>query len=282
MTAKTKTELQILLDIMVALRHPETGCPWDLSQDFKSISAYTIEEAYEVADAIERNNLPELKDELGDLLFQVVFHSRLAEEQGAFDFNDVVAAINEKMIRRHPHVFAGDSTTDKAELGRQWEQHKQLERNRKQSDNDNNHAGALAGIISSLPALRWSQKIQKRAAGTGFDWPDIQPVFDKLEEELGELKEEIRRPNNQRRILDELGDVLFVCVNLAMHLQLDAEQAMRHANYKFISRFNTMEQLIEADERSFANLSLQQMEAYWERAKATLAAKGVKKTDASG
>lgn len=260
-------EIQKLLDIMVALRDPVSGCPWDKKQDFHSISAYTIEEAYEVADAIERNDLYDLKDELGDLLFQVAFHSRLAEEQGAFEFRDVANAINEKMVRRHPHVFGEDTTTDQVELDQQWERHKQVEREGKNLKNES----ALSGIVSTLPALRWSQKLQKRAAGTGFDWPDIVPVFKKLNEEVEELKAEIQQVDNQSRIMDELGDVLFVCVNLAMHLQIDAEQALRHANNKFLSRFARMEQLMGQDGLSFSELALDQMEQYWQKAKCDLA-----------
>ena len=258
--------IEKLLEIMAALRHPENGCPWDIEQDFSSIAPYTIEEAYEVADAIERGDMAELKDELGDLLFQVVFYAQMASERGLFDFNDVVRAINDKLVRRHPHVFGDDNTTDKAELERQWEQHKQQER-----DSKSEQAGALDGIAATLPALRWSQKLQKRAASTGFDWPDIAPVFDKLEEELQELKAEIGRADNQARILDEYGDVLFVCVNLAKHLRLNAEQALRHANRKFIERFTLMEQLIQQDDTVFDDLTLEQMEQYWQLAKQQLA-----------
>ena len=264
--SRTMNNIEKLLEIMATLRHPDKGCPWDIEQDFSSIAPYTIEEAYEVADAIERGDMAELKDELGDLLFQVVFYAQMASERGLFDFNDVVRGINDKLVRRHPHVFGDDNTTDKAELERQWEQHKQQER-----DSKSGQAGTLAGIAATLPALRWSQKLQKRAASTGFDWPDIAPVFDKLEEELQELKAEIGQADNQARILDEYGDVLFVCVNLAKHLRLNAEQALRHANRKFISRFSLMEQLIQQDGASFDDLTLEQMEQYWQQAKQQLA-----------
>ncbi len=217
-----------LLDIMAALRDKDSGCPWDIEQDFKSISAYTVEEAYEVADAIERNDMHDLKDELGDLLFQVVFHAQMAKEQGEFEFDDVVSAINDKLVRRHPHVFADEQVESTEQLAERWEQHKQAERDDKSIDE--NASSALDGIASSLPALRWSQKIQKRAATTGFDWPNISPVFDKLNEELAELKAEIVHENNHERILDEFGDVLFVCVNLAMHLGINAEEALRYSN----------------------------------------------------
>ncbi len=254
-----------LLEIMRALRDKQKGCPWDLEQDFQSIAPYTVEEAYEVADAIERDDMRDLKDELGDLLFQVVYHAQMAQEAGAFDFQDVVASINDKLVRRHPHVFADVRVQNKAELEQQWEQHKLQEREQKQS-----HNSTLDGIASALPALRWSHKLQKRAASTGFDWPSIEPVFEKLEEEIAELKAEISQPDNQNRILDEFGDVMFVCVNLAMHLGVNAETALRHANRKFIGRFQTMEQLISQGGTSFDRLSLQQMEAYWQESKKLL------------
>ena len=259
-----------LLDIMAALRNKDGGCPWDLDQDFKSISAYTVEEAYEVADAIERNDMHDLKDELGDLLFQVVFHAQMAKEQGAFEFDDIVRAINDKLVRRHPHVFEDEQVESNEQLAERWEQHKQAERDKKNANE--NTASTLDGIASSLPALRWSQKIQKRAAATGFDWPDISPVFDKLNEELAELKAEIVQKDNHARILDEFGDVLFVCVNLAMHLGVNAEQSLRYANNKFIRRFTAMEGLINNDKKSLAEMSLEQMEAYWQKSKKLLAA----------
>jgi ATP diphosphatase len=265
-----------LIEIMQALRDKQTGCPWDIEQDFRSISPYTIEEAYEVADAIERNDMADLKDELGDLLFQVIFHAQMAKEQGAFDFADVVTAINEKLVRRHPHVFADEQVENKRQLAERWEQHKQNERDNK---SDKESVSVLDGIASTLPALRWSQKIQKRAARTGFDWPNISPVFDKLEEELAELKAEIGRPDNQERIIDEYGDVLFVCVNLAMHLDINAEESMRYASRKFIGRFQTMERLILQDNKSFDDLSLEQMEAYWQKSKQVLAAKKAKEAN---
>ena len=260
------SQIAKLLEIMATLRDPQSGCPWDLDQDFASIAPYTVEEAYEVADAIERNDLDELKQELGDLLFQVVFHSQLASEVDAFDFDEVVQAICDKLVRRHPHVFGDSATSDKETLAQQWEQHKRREREQK-ADED----GSLAGIASTLPALRWSQKLQQRAAGTGFDWPDIAQVFDKLEEELGELQAEIGQVDNQARILDEYGDVLFVCVNLGKHLGVDAEQALRHANRKFIARFTLMERLIQQQGEHIGALSLEQMESRWQQAKAMLA-----------
>lgn len=253
---------------MSALRDRASGCPWDIEQDFKSISAYTVEEAYEVADAIERNDMHDLKDELGDVLFQVVFHSQMAKEIGAFEFDDVVAAICDKLERRHPHVFGDEKVESNEQLAERWEQHKRAERDNK---NETESTSAIDGIASTMPALRWSQKLQKRAASTGFDWPDIAPVFDKLEEELAELKAEIVQADNQERIIDEYGDVLFVCVNMAMHLGINAEQSLRQANNKFIVRFKTMEQLIADDKKSLADMTLAQMESYWQKSKKLLA-----------
>jgi len=255
-------ELDKLLQIMRDLRDPENGCPWDIEQSFDTIKAYTIEEAYEVADAIERKDMTELRSELGDLLFQVVFHAQMASEQGLFDFNDIVESINHKMIRRHPHVFADEQVESHEHLAERWEQHKQAEREDKQDSHS-----ALSGVTSALPALQWSQKLQKRAMRTGFDWPDVEPVFDKLNEEVAELREEISREDNHQRILDEYGDILFVCANLGLHLKVNAEEAMRHANRKFISRFTLMEQLAREDGVVFEELGLEQMEAYWQKAK---------------
>lgn len=254
-----------LLQIMADLRNPKTGCAWDIKQNFETIKSCTIEEAYEVADAIEREDMDELKSELGDLLFQVVFHSQMASEQAQFDFNDVVECINEKLIRRHPHVFAGEKVENDEQLTERWEQHKQAERKEKGQD-----LSALTGVTSGLPALMWSQKLQRRAARTGFNWPSIEPVFAKLNEEVAELREELKYENNQERVLDEYGDVLFVCANLAMHLQVNAEEAMRYANRKFIKRFALMEKLVADDKVSLQELSLEQMECYWQLAKEKL------------
>ena len=255
-------EIKKLLEIMQALRNPKSGCPWDIEQDFKSISAYTVEEAYEVADAIERSDMHDLKDELGDLLFQVVFHSQMANENEDFCFTDVVEAINDKLVRRHPHVFAGESREDKEQLNEAWEQHKHRERNNKQQA-----SSALDGIAASLPALRWAEKIQKRAARTGFDWDELKPVFEKLDEEINELKQEVDVENNQARITDELGDILFSCVNLSRHLHVNPEQALRDANRKFMSRFTVVEQLVQKDGRVMDDCSIEELEAYWQKAK---------------
>lgn len=263
-------EIERLKDIMKSLRDPEKGCPWDIKQDFSSVVPYTIEEAYEVADAIERDDMADLKGELGDLLFQVIFHSQLADEKGLFNFEDVVNQINEKLVRRHPHVFEDEKVESEEHLAQRWEQHKHEERKDKSEKEKSAHK-TFDGIASTMPALKWSHKIQKRAARTGFDWPDIWPVFEKLEEEVAELKAEIGHEENYERIMDEFGDVLFVCVNIAMHIDVDAEKSLRHANRKFMSRFIMMEQLMGSDGKQFDDCDLEQMEAYWQQAKRKLA-----------
>lgn len=260
-------EIKTLLKIMADLRNPDGGCPWDVKQSFESIAAYTVEEAYEVADAIERKDMDDLKSELGDLLFQVVFHSQLASEQNQFDFSDVVSAISDKLVRRHPHVFGDDETKDEAKLYRDWEKHKKKERAHKNQASENKQPGYLDGITSAMPALRWSDKLQKRAANHGFDWDNIQPVFDKLQEEIGELKAEIVIDDNQRRITDEMGDILFASVSLSRHLGVDPEQALRDSNRKFISRFEVVEQLLKEDGRQMEECSVAVLEEYWQKAK---------------
>lgn len=264
----TSTQIDGLLEIMAALRDPENGCPWDIEQTFKTISAYTIEEAYEVADAIERMDLHDLKDELGDLLFQVVFHAQMAREQGEFVFNDVVAAISDKLVRRHPHVFGEEKVKDKQALNEAWEKHKKNERHAKQQ----RQKSVLDGIASTMPALRWSSKLQKRAAHHGFDWDDIAPVFDKLQEEVDELKAEIVHDDNQQRIADEMGDILFACVNLSRHLDVNPEQALRDTNLRFIARFTVLEQLLQQDGRQMDDCSVEELEDYWQKAKTRLSA----------
>ena len=256
-------DIEKLLQIMADLRNPVSGCPWDIKQSFASIAAYTVEEAYEVADAIERDDMVDLKNELGDLLFQVVFHAQMASENNLFDFFDVVNAISDKLIRRHPHVFADDDTRDEEKLYSDWEKHKKKER----ADKNNTPAGALDGIAGTMPALRWSEKLQKRAAHHGFDWDDITPVFDKLNEEIGELKAEISVADNQQRIADEMGDILFSCVNLSRHLGVNPEQTLRDSNRKFISRFQVVEQLLEQDGKLMQECSVTELEDYWHKAK---------------
>jgi ATP diphosphatase len=240
---------------MAALRSPETGCPWDLEQDFASIAPYTIEEAYEVADAIERNDLVSLKDELGDLLLQVVFHARIAEEAGVFDISDVVDAICDKMVRRHPHVFGGAHHDQAEQVADSWENIKAMERSSKLKD-----SSALADVAKSLPALLRAQKLQKRAKRTGFDWPDISGALDKLNEEI----QEVEAAKTAAEQFDEVGDLLFAAVNVCRHLNVDAEQALRHANGKFERRFRAMEAACDQD---FGNLSLADKEALWHKVK---------------
>ena len=240
--------LLALADIMRALRDPETGCPWDVAQDFGTIATYTIEEAYEVADAIERGDIDALKDELGDLQLQVVFHARMAEEAGHFSLADVIDAINGKMVRRHPHVFGnGDAAPG-------WEAIKEQERAEKGSDS------ALDGVASALPALLRAEKLQKRAARTGFDWPDADGPRAKIAEEL----DEIAAAKSEAEHIEEIGDLLFAVVNYARHLGVDAEAALRSANAKFERRFKSMED--QAGD-AFAGLSLEEKEALWQRAK---------------
>ncbi len=296
-------DIDALLAIMAALRDPRKGCPWDVQQTFATIAPYTIEEAYEVADAIDRNDLLALKDELGDLLLQVVFHARMAQEQGAFAFTDVVAAICEKMTRRHPHVFAAQgcanaaggrmpgaaaaqgsanaagggkpraaadaSLEDADALTRAWDEHKRAERNARGDTDDS----ALAGIARGMPEWQRSVKLQKKAAKVGFDWPGPAPVIKKLHEEIDEVRAEFAAvaadPDDaaaRARLQDEIGDLLFVCANLARHARVDVGTALRGANLKFERRFRAMEVLAHAD-GGLAGQSLEAQDRYWVRAK---------------
>jgi tetrapyrrole methylase family protein/MazG family protein/ATP diphosphatase len=250
-----------LIAIMARLRDPADGCPWDLEQTFATIAPYTIEEAYEVADAIERGDLAELKDELGDLLLQVVFHARMAEEIGAFAFEDVAKAICDKMIRRHPHVFGEDGPRDAAEQTRAWEAIKAAERAAKPQT-----TSVLDGVAANLPGLTRAAKITGRAARVGFDWPNIGEVLDKLREELTELEVEIEA-GDQAKAREELGDLLFVCANLARKLDVEPEDAIRAANTKFIRRFHFIEAALAADGRSAAQSTLAEMDQLWDAAK---------------
>lgn len=260
-----KEPLPRLLAVMAWLRDHQHGCPWDIDQTFRTIAPYTIEEAYEVADAIERNDMPALKEELGDLLLQVVYHAQIAQEAQAFGFADVAAAIAEKMIDRHPHVF-GDATIDTSEAQTvSWEARKAAERAAKQTAQP---AGALDGVARALPALLRAEKIQKRAARVGFDWADIAPVIDKIEEELGELRAEITAGTvDQARLTDELGDVLFAVANLARHCKVDPEAALRATNDKFERRFGYIERQLAAQGRKPADATLVEMESLWQEAK---------------
>jgi MazG family protein len=260
-------DLARLLDIMARLRDPEHGCPWDLDQSFATIAPYTIEEAYEVAEAAERGEPEALKDELGDLLLQVVFHARMAEEARQFDFNDVARGIADKMIRRHPHVFAEAQVEGSAAQTVAWEAQKAAERRAKAAAAGRPES-ALDGVGLGLPALTRADKLQKRAARVGFDWPAVAPIFDKIGEEIGELRSEIDRGAAPERVADELGDLLFAVANLARRLEIDPEQALRTANRKFERRFRSVEQRLAATSKPIAEASLDEMEAEWQRVKA--------------
>ena len=251
-----------LIEIMAALRQPETGCPWDVVQTFETIKPYTIEEAYEVADAIERGDLNDLREELGDLLLQVVFHSRMAQEQGAFAFDDVADAISEKMIRRHPHVFGQDEQRTSAEQTRAWEVIKAQERAKK-----GKNQSLLDDVPTGLPALTRAVKLTARAARVGFDWPDVSFVLDKLREETAELEHEIAAGRDVARMRDELGDILFVCANLARKLDLEPEDALRSTNAKFVRRFQFIEAELAKRGKSADQSDLAEMDALWDAAK---------------
>jgi nucleoside triphosphate diphosphatase len=253
-----------LLQIMARLRDPQRGCPWDLEQSFGTIAPYTIEEAYEVADAIERKDYPALREELGDLLFQVVFHSQMAREQGSFGFDDVAAAICDKMERRHPHVF-GEARIDSAAAQTvAWEEQKRLERER-------SGKSVLADVPLALPALTRANKLGKRAAQVGFEWPDVAGALDKLDEELGELRMGLGAQADQAHIADELGDVLFCVVNICRYLGVDPETALKGANAKFERRFGYVEQRLREQGRSAREATLEEMDKLWDEGKKRLA-----------
>jgi len=270
---KPSSDITRLLEIMAALRTPETGCPWDLEQDFASIAPYTLEEAYEVVDAIERGDLADLRDELGDLLLQVVFHARMAEEQGAFAFPDVVEAITRKLIRRHPHVFGetGNLAPDKVralwdEIKREEKAERRLAREEMGLPSETHEAGFLGGVPTALPALTRAQKLTAKAAKVGFDWPDPDQVIEKIHEELEEVKE-ASSTGNRDRIEDEIGDLLFSVTNLARHFGIDPERALRRTNAKFERRFGAVEQALEKQGRQLNDASLEEMEELWVDAK---------------
>lgn len=251
-----------LIEIMRRLRDPETGCPWDIEQDFASIAPYTIEEAYEVADAIERKAWGELRGELGDLLFQAVFHARMADDQGLFDIDDVIRDISDKMVERHPHVF-GDQSRDKSadQQTRDWEAIKAAERKKKAQ------RGTLDGVAAALPALLRAVKLQNRAARVGFDWPQTVQVIDKIREEAAELQE-AAADLSQDKIEEEMGDLLFVMANLARHLDVCPETALRRTNAKFTRRFARIEALLAARGKTPDQSGLEEMDALWDQAKA--------------
>ncbi len=260
-------ELSRLLAIMARLRDPERGCPWDREQSFATIAPYTIEEAYEVAEACERGDGEALRDELGDLLFQVVFHSRMAEEAGLFTFNDVAAAIAEKMVRRHPHVFGDAEIADAATQTAAWEEHKAAERRAKAAASGET-ASALDGVGAGLPALTRALKLQRRAARVGFDWPAPPPILDKIAEEVEELREVLAAGADPVRLQDEIGDLLFAVVNLARRVEIDPDQALRHAGRKFERRFRRLEAKLTESGLTPAAAGLAGMEQRWQEAKA--------------
>lgn len=261
-----KEPLTRLLAVMAWLRDRQHGCPWDIDQTFRTIAPYTIEEAYEVADAIERDDMPALKEELGDLLLQVVYHSQMASEARAFDFADVAQAIADKMVDRHPHVFGDLKIADADAQTVSWEARKAAERAKKAGGVE--PPGALDGVARALPALLRAEKIQKRAARVGFDWTTIGPVIDKIEEELGELRAELAAgKTDPARITDELGDVLFAVANLARHCKVDPEAALRSTNDKFERRFRYVEKCLAEQGRKPAEATLEEMEALWQEAK---------------
>lgn len=257
-------DVERLVAVMAALRDPGGGCPWDLRQNFATIAPYTIEEAYEVAEAIARNDMGELRGELGDLLFQVVYHARLAEEAGAFAFGDVVEAITAKMIGRHPHVFGQAGELSEAEVQANWRRIKAEERVKAGKSDD---LGALAGVALALPALIRARKIQERAKDVGFDWTEITQVFDKVREEVAEVGAEIENPASTK-LEEEIGDLLFATVNLARHLSIDAEAALKKATLKFERRFAGVEALLAARGLTPQDASLAEMEALWQQVKA--------------
>lgn len=260
-----KEPLARLLTVMAWLRDRQHGCPWDIDQTFRTIAPYTIEEAYEVADAIERDDMPALKEELGDLLLQVVYHSQIASEAKAFDFDDVAGAIADKMVDRHPHVFGDLKIADADAQTISWEARKAAERAKKGGTAP---AGALDGVAKALPALLRAEKIQKRAARVGFDWKETAPVIDKIEEELGELRAELAAGTiDPARVTDELGDVLFAVANLARHCKVDPEAALRGTNDKFERRFRFIETRLAQQDRKPADATLEEMETLWQEAK---------------
>jgi nucleoside triphosphate diphosphatase len=266
-------DISRLIEIMAALRTPVTGCPWDLEQNFATIKPYTIEEAYEVADAIERDDMDDLCEELGDLLLQVVFHARMAEEAGEFSFGDVVEAITKKMIRRHPHVFAVSDAATPDAVKLQWddikteEKRERAERRARRGITEDFKLGYLGSVHRAQPALTEALKLQQRAAKVGFDWSAAEPILDKIEEEIGELREALR-DGNQDKVTDELGDLIFALVNIGRHVKADPEEALRGTNTKFRRRFNYIEIFLQQSNETLEAATLERMEELWQAAKA--------------
>lgn len=269
---EASTDIDRLLEIMAALRQPQTGCPWDIVQTFETIKPYTIEEAYEVADAIERKDPDDLCEELGDLLLQVVFHARIAEEEGLFSFGDVVEAITRKMIRRHPHVFARSDADTPDAVKAQWDKIKQdekaerLARRAARGSAADPDTGYLGSVQRSFPALTEALKLQERAAKVGFDWSEAAPILDKIEEEIGELREALAE-NRPDKVKDELGDLIFALVNIGRHVGAEPEQALRGTNTTFRNRFSYIETSLHASGETLEAASLERMEELWQAAK---------------
>jgi ATP diphosphatase len=264
---KPARDIQRLIEIMAALRTPGSGCPWDLAQSFASIAPYTIEEAHEVADAIARGDLEDLRDELGDLLLQVVFHSRMAQEIGAFSFEDVVEAITAKLIRRHPHVFGDAGSLTEQEVTGLWQRIKAEEKAQRASRSGRPHESAtLAGVPASLPALARALKLQGKAAGVGFDWGAVGPVLDKIREEAAEIAAAAASGDDDH-VAEEVGDLLFAVVNLARHLGVEPESALRSTNLKFERRFGMIEQALAKEGKTPKESSLEEMDALWDACK---------------
>ncbi len=265
-------DIERLIEIMAALRQPETGCPWDIVQTFETIKPYTIEEAYEVADAIERGDMDDLCEELGDLLLQVVFHARMAEERGDFDFGSVVEAVTRKMIRRHPHVFARSDAETPEAVKLQWDEIKQAEKRERKERRawrglpEDPLRGHLGSVQRSFPALVEALKLQERAARVGFDWSEPAPILDKIEEEIGELREALRN-DDKAAVADELGDLIFALVNIGRHVGADPEMALRGTNTKFRNRFSHIEESLAANGESLEAATLERMEELWQAAK---------------
>ncbi len=264
-------EMQRLLEVMVSLRDPDHGCPWDKQQSFATILPYTLEEVYEVAEAIDQKDMTALREELGDLLFQIVFYAQMAKEAGEFDFDDIAAEISEKLVQRHPHVFADADIGSAEAQTHAWEKHKERERHSKAAAQQR-AASVLDNVPVALPGLMRAMKLQRRAARVGFDWPDIEPVLDKIEEELAEVREVLVEGGDQERMQHEVGDLIFACVNLGRHAGIDPEVAMRGVNARFESRFRRVESLAAEQNQTLSEMPLEEMDKLWDQAKAEEAA----------
>jgi len=263
--------VQRLLEVMASLRDPQRGCPWDREQTFQSILPYTLEEVYEVAEAIEQGDMSALREELGDLLFQIVFYAQMAKETGEFDFADIAAGISDKLVQRHPHVFGDVDIADAETQTLAWEQHKERERHAKAAD-EQREPSVLDNVPLALPGLMRAMKLQRRAARQGFDWPDITPVLDKIEEELAEVREVLDQGGDRNKLEHEVGDLIFACVNLGRHAGIEPEVAMRGVNRRFEQRFRRVEALARAQNQSLGEMSLEEMDRLWDQAKAEEAA----------